>query len=107
MVDRRLVSSYQRGEFAKEHLTNRAKFTLALQHTSEPGEIGLEPVLLAIAFSRLAQVRDHRVDIVFQFSYFATGFHLNRARKITLRYRGSHLGNGPNLTCEVGGQEID
>ena len=52
--------------------------SLALQHSREARQVGLEPVLLRVAVRRQAEVVDHGVDVVFQLRHFAAGLDLNR-----------------------------
>ena len=66
---------------------------LPLQHASELGEIGLEPVLFLIAFRRSPEVADHGVDVVFQLGDFAAGFHLNGTSQVALGDGGGDFGD--------------
>ena len=83
------------------------RLALALQHAGEFGEVGLQPVLLAIALGGLAQVGDHRVDVVFQLGDFAARLDLNRAGEVALGHGGRDLGDGADLGGEVGGEQVD
>jgi hypothetical protein len=80
LVDQSLVRVYQRRQLGENQLADAHQIALALQHAGEARQVGLEPVLFGITVGGLAQVTDHRVDIVFEFSYLALRFHLNRAR---------------------------
>ncbi len=98
MVDGALMGALTSGASSVEqHLAHGVQFALALQHAREFGEVGLQPVLLAVALGGLAQVRDHRVDVVLQLRDFAARFHLNRARQVALGHGGRHLGDGAHL----------
>src|SRR5262245_56568135 len=85
------------GKLAKQHLPNRGKVSLSLQHIGEVGEIGLEPVLFRVLLSRKPKVVDHRVYVVLELRDFPLGFHLNRSREIALRNGCRDIGNRPNL----------
>ena len=87
---------------AEQHLADRDQLALALQHAGELGEVGLQPVLLAVAFRGLAQVGDHRVDVVLQLGHLAPRIDLNRAGQVALGHGGGDLGDGAHLGGEVG-----
>ena len=107
MVDGALVGIDQRGQFGEQHLAHGVQLALALEHAGELGEVGLEPVLLAVALGGLAQVGDHRVDVVLQLGHLAAGLDLDRAREVALGHGGGDLGDGAHLRGEVGGQQVD
>ena len=107
MVDRALMGVHQRRQLGQEHLADGPQLTLTLKHASELGDVGLEPVLLAIPLRGFPQVRYHRVDVVFQLGDFAARFDLNRTCKIALGHRGSDLGDRTNLVGEIGGEQVD
>ena len=107
VVDGALVGFDQRAQLAQQHLAHRIQLALALQHAGEPGEVGLQPILLAVALGGLAQVRDHRVDVVFELGHLAARLCLNGAREVALGHRGGDLGDGADLAGEVGGQQVD
>ena len=77
VVNGPLIGVDKRAQFAEQHSPDRTQLALALQHACEPGEVGLQPVLLAVALGGFAQVRNHCIDIVFQFSHFAASLGLN------------------------------
>ena len=97
----------QRRQFGKQHPADGDQVALSLQHAGELGEIGLEPVLLLVALRRVAQVVDHRVDVVFQLGDFAAGFHLNRSRQIALGHGRRDFRDGAHLIGEIGGEQVD
>ena len=70
-------------------------------------QVGLQPVLLAVALRGLAQVGNHRVDVVFQLGHLAARLDLDRAGQIALGHRRRHLGNGAHLGGEIGGEQVD
>ena len=97
----------QRRQLGQQQLADGVQLALALQHAGEPGEVGLQPVLLAVALGGLAQVRDHRVDVVLQLRDLAAGLDLDRARQVALGHRGGDLGDRPHLRRQVGGEQVD
>ena len=107
MIDRALIGLNQRAQFAEQDLADRVQFALALQHAAEFREVGLQPILLAVAFGRIAQVGDHRVEVVFQLGNLAARFHLNRAGEVALGHRGRNFGDGADLGGQVGREQID
>src|SRR5215475_1439748 len=107
MIDRTLVGSDQRAELAQQHLADSAQFALPLEHSGEPREVRLEPILLTIALGRFAQIGNHCIDVVFQVGHFAAGLHLNRAREVTLGHRRGNLRDRTNLAGEVRSKQVD
>ena len=57
---------------------------LPLHHAREPGEVGLQPVLLGVLLGRLLQVDDHLVDVVFERGDLALRFDGDRSRQSPL-----------------------
>ena len=107
MVNGALMGIDQRRQFVEQQPADGIEFALALQHAGELGQVGLEPVLLAVALRGLAQVEDHRVDVVFQFRHFAFRIDLDGARQIALGHRGRHFGDRAHLRGQVGRQQVD
>ncbi len=107
LVDHTLLSVDQRRQFRQQHATDSSQIALALQHSREPRQIRLEPVLLRVAISSQAQVVDHGVDVVFQFGNLTTGFDLNRPGEVALSYRSGDLGNGSDLVRQIIREQID
>ena len=107
MVDGALVGIDQRGQLGEEHLAHGVQLALALEHAGELGEVGLQPVLLAVALGGFAQVGNHRVDVVLQLGHLAAGLDLDGAREVALGHGGGDLGDGADLGGEVGGEQVD
>ena len=107
VVDGALLGVDQRRQLGEEHLAHGVQLALALEHAGELGEVGLQPVLLAVALGGLAQVGDHRVDVVLQLGHFAAGLDLDGAREVALGHGGGDLGDGAHLGGEVGGEQVD
>src|SRR5215469_1960947 len=107
MINRALVGSDQWAELAQQHLADGTQLPLALEHSGESRQVRLQPILLTIALGRFAQVGNHRVDVVFQLSYFAAGLDLDGAGEVTLGHRRGHLRDGANLAGEVRGKQVD
>ena len=51
VIDRALLRIDQRRDLGEQHLPYRVELALALEHAGEPREVGLEPVLLAVALA--------------------------------------------------------
>ena len=96
----------QRRQLGQQHPADGAEVALALQHVGEPGEVGLQPVLLGVALGREPQVVDHRVDVVLELGDLAARLDLDRARQVALGHRGRDLGDGAHLGGEVGGEQV-
>ena len=107
MVDGALMGIDQRRQLGEQHLTHGVQLALALEHAGELGEVGLQPVLLAVALGGLAQVGNHRVDVVLQLGHLAAGLDLNGAREVALGHGGGDFGDGAHLRGEVGGEQVD
>ena len=97
LVDRALLRVDQRRQFREQHLAHGDQVALALQHAGELGEVGLQPVLLLVALRGVAQIADHRVDVVLQLGHFAAGFDLDGARQVALGHGGGDFGDGAHL----------
>ena len=98
---------HQRRHLGQQHLPNGPQLALALKHAAEFGDVGFEPVLLAISFRGLAQIGYHRVDVVFQLGDFAARFDLNRPGKIALGHGRCDLSDRADLVGEIGGEQVD
>ena len=107
VIDGALLRVHERRQLREQHLADGVELALPLEHAGELGEVGLQPVLLAVALGGLAQVRDHRVDVVLELRHLAAGLHLNRPRQVALGDGGGHFGDGAHLRGEVRGQQVD
>src|SRR3984885_7949087 len=106
-VDYALLGINERREFGKQHAADRGEVALALQHTREASEVGLQPVLFGVAVCGQPQVVDHRIDVVFELGDLAARFHLNRSSEVALGDGGGDFGDGAYLVREVVGQQVD
>ena len=102
VVDGALLGLTSGRQLGREHLGRPYQVALALQHAGELGEVGLQPILLAVALRGLAEVGDHRVDVVFQLGDLAARLDLNRAGEVALGHGGGDLGDGADLGGEIG-----
>ena len=107
LVNHSLLSVHQRNQFRQKLPTHRGEVALALQHACKAREVRLQPVLLGVAIGCETKVVDHRIDVVFEFRYFAAGLHLNRSGQVSLGDGGGDLGDGPHLVGKVVSQKID
>ena len=106
LVNGALLRLHQRHQIGQQRLGDGEEIALPLEHAGEARDVGLQPILLAIALRRLAQVRDHRVEVVLQLGDFAFGIHLDGAGQIALGHGGGHLGNGAHLRGQIRGEEV-
>ena len=102
-----MLRADQRRQFGEQQLRDGEQIALALQHAGELGDVGLEPVLIGVLAGGLGQVADHLVDVVFERRDFALRFHRDGSREIALGDGGGHVGDGADLSGEVGGELID
>ena len=107
LIDRPLLTFNQRGQFGEQNATHSGQIALALKHARKLCEVGLEPVLLLVAFRGDTQVINHRVDVVLQLSNFAARLHLNGTSEVAFRHSSRDLGDSPNLRGEIGGEQVD
>ena len=96
-----------RRQLRQNQAAHSVQVLLPLQHPTELGEVGLEPVLLGILPRGIAQVANHLIGGVFQRRHFAACLARNRTRQIALGYGGRHLGNRAHLSGQVCRQLID
>ena len=106
LVDDALVRVDERHELAEQQLADGRQIALPLQHPGEPGEVGLQPVLLGVAVGRQPQVVDHRVDVVFELRHLAARIDLNRPRQVALGDGRRHFGDRAHLRGEIRGQQV-
>jgi len=62
--ERAVLRGDRRGQLRHDQPRDGLEVALALHEARDASEVGLEPVLLLVALGRLAQVRDHLVDVV-------------------------------------------
>src|SRR4030095_8531687 len=91
----------------KQHLADGHEIALPLEHASELGEVGLQPVLFGVLIRRRAQVLDHSVDVVFELRHLAARVDLNRTGEVTLGDGGGDIRDSAYLRHQIGGQKID
>src|SRR6185437_6810245 len=106
-IDDDLLRINEWREFREQQTPDSREIALALQHTGESSEVGFQPVLLGVAVGGEAQIVNHRVDVVFEFSNFAARLNLNRARQVALGHGGGDFGNRAHLVGEVIGEQVD
>src|SRR5258708_7868084 len=94
-------------DLAQQHLANSAQLTLPLEHSGESSEVRLEPILLAIALDRFAQIGNHCIDVVFELGHFAARLDFDGAREVPLSHRRGHLRDRTNLAGEVRSKKVD
>src|SRR5215469_3098664 len=107
MINRPVMGSDQPTELAQHHPADGAELPLPLEHAGESGEVRLDPILLAIALDRIAQIGNHRIDVVFELGHFAARLDLDGTREVTLSHLRGDLRDGPNLGGEVRSETVD
>jgi hypothetical protein len=105
-IEHSLVGIHQRRQLGQQHPPNRLEIALALQHSGDAGQVGLEPVLLGVGVGGEPKVVDHRVDVVLQLGHLTAGLDLNGAGQVALGHGGGHLGDGSHLRRQVGGEQV-
>ncbi len=73
----------------------------ALHQAGDAGEVALEPVLFLVGESGLAQVGDHRVDVVLELQDLAGRVHVDLEVEIAPGHRGGDLRDGPDLPGQI------
>ncbi len=101
-----LVRRHERGELGQQHLRDRREVPLALQHAAELREVGLQPVLLGVAIGRLAEVADHRVEVILEVCHLAFRVDLDVPSEVALRHGGRDVRDGAHLRSEIRREQI-
>ena len=96
-----------RRQLREDEIGHRQQVLLALEHATEFGQVGLQPVLLGVLLGSVPKVADHLVDVVLECGYFALGLDGDGPGQIPLGYGGGDLGDGAHLSAEIGGELID
>ena len=106
LINRAVLRAHERRQLRQQHAADGGEIALSLEHVGEPGEVGLQPVLLGVLIGRGPQVPNHRVDIVFELRHLAARVDLDRASQIALGHGGGDFGDGAHLRGQVSGQQI-
>ncbi len=96
-----------RGELGHDQRGHRLQIAPALEQTGDPGQVGLQPVLLLVGAGGLAQVGDHLVDVVLELVELAGGVQVDPQRQVAPGHRGGDLGDRAHLPGEVVRQLVD
>src|SRR5579859_5249099 len=96
----------QGSQLRQDHLRDRHQVTLALQHSREPGEVRLEPVLFSVLLRRLLEVADHLVDVVLEDRDFSARLNADGSRQVAFGHGRRHFGDGAHLRGERGRQLV-
>ncbi|CAM5691354.1 hypothetical protein SCALM49S_10173 [Streptomyces californicus] len=64
--ERAVLSRDHRRQLAHDQRGHVVQIAAALHQSGDPGEVALQPVLLLVGERHVAQVRDHRVDVVLE-----------------------------------------
>ena len=64
--ERAVLGADHRRDLAHDQLGHGLDVALALEHARDPGQVGLQPVLLRVDLRGLAEVLDHLVDVVLE-----------------------------------------
>ena len=101
-----MLRADQRGELVHDQLGHHGQVPVALHHARDPGQVGLQPVLLLVGPDGLAQRLDHRVDVVLELGDLALGLHRDRPGQVARGDRAGHLGDRADLPGQVPGQLV-
>ena len=102
-----MLGVYDRCELRKDHLRDVHQVALALKHSREPGQVGLEPVLLVVLLRRHAEIADHLVDVVLEVCDLARSVDTDRTGQVALGHRRRDLGDGTDLRRQGRRQLVD
>ncbi len=105
-VEDRLLGGDHGGQFRQNEAADREQIFLALQHSAEFGEVGLEPVLLRVFERGFAEVSDHFVDVVLEGGDFALGGDGDGTSQVALGDGGGHFGDGADLRRQIRGELV-
>ena len=95
-----------RRQLAHDQPGDVGEVAAALHQAGDPGEVALEPVLLLVGERGVAQVGDHRVDVVLQDLDLARRVHVDLEVQIAAGHRGGDGRDGAHLTGEVPGHLV-
>jgi hypothetical protein len=100
-VERAVLRTHERCDLGHDLARHGLQVLLPLHHPRELREVRLEPVLLAVSLGRLAQVRDHLIEVAPQLLDLALRLDRDLPREIASRDRGGDFGDRPHLRGEV------
>ncbi len=106
-VEGPVLGGDERRQFVHDEFRDGGEVPVALHQAGDPGQVGLEPVLLLVGPGALPQRADHGVDVVLEFGDLARGVDGDRAGQVALGDRAGDLGDGPDLAGEVAGELVD
>ena len=107
LINDALMRMDERSQLVEQQLAYAFQVALALQHSGEAGQIGLQPVLFGVAVCGQTEVIDHRIDVVLQLRNFAAGLHLDGSRQVALRDGRRDFCDRTDLVGEICGKEVD
>ncbi len=94
------------GELRQHLIGDGEQIALALQHSGEPREVRLEPILLLVHARRLGERADHLVDVVLQQRNLAARVDGDGLRQVALRHGGRDVADGAHLARQVAGELV-
>ena len=101
-VKRAVLGVDQRRQLRQDEARHGQQIALALQHSREPREVCLQPVLLLRLQSRLTEVADHLVDVVLEDRNLSARLHADRPSQVAFGHRGGHFRNRTHLRGQRG-----
>ncbi|EPH46818.1 putative Hybrid signal transduction histidine kinase J [Streptomyces aurantiacus JA 4570] len=96
--DRRQLTHDQRGDVLQ--------VAAALHQAGDPRQVALEPVLFLVGEGGVAEVRDHRVDVVLEDLDLARRVHVDLQVQVAARHRGGDGRDRAHLPGEVPGHLV-
>src|SRR5580700_8709044 len=106
-VDRTVLGGRERGQLAEDQAGQLQQVAVALHQARDPGEVGLQPVLLLVGPGCRAQVGDHQVDVVLELGDLAARRDLHRLGQVALGDRAGYGADRAHLRGQVAGQLVD
>ena len=105
-VEDAVLGRYQGGQLGEDHVRDVRQVVLALEHAGDAFPVRLQPVLLDVLPGGLAQVADHLVQGVLERGDLAARLHPDLTGEVAVGHGGGHVGDGPDLVGQVGGQLV-
>ncbi len=79
---------------------------MPLHEAGDAGQVGVQPILLAVGVRGLPEVGHHQVDVVLELGDLAARIHGDGLGQVALGDRARHAGDGSHLGGQVAGQAV-
>ena len=104
--ERAVLRRDHRRQLAHDQRGHVVQVAAALHQAGDPGQVALEPVLLLVGEGGVAQVRDHRVDVVLEDLDLAGRVHVDLEVQVAAGHRGGDRGDRAHLPGQVPGHLV-